>query len=81
MNPILSQLGQPLPQQSPGNLPGQNLQNNPMQLRQQFFQFRQALRGRDPQAMINSLIASGRISPQQFETLKAQAQQLQNMLR
>lgn len=48
--------------------------NNPMAMLQQFNQFKQIMRGRDPQQMINELIRQGKMTPEQLEQLKQQAQ-------
>ena len=54
--------------------------NNPMQMIQQFNQFRQSMQGKDPEAMVNELLRSGKMSQQQFEQLKSQAQSLMSLL-
>ena len=54
--------------------------NNPMQMLQQFNQFKKNMEGKDPEAMVNDLLKSGRMSPQQFEQLKAQAQSFMSLL-
>ena len=64
MNPILSQLRA----------------NNPMQMLAQFNQFRQQMAGKDPEAMVNELLRSGKMSQQQFEQLKQQAQSFMSLL-
>lgn len=71
MNPILQQL-QTARQASP---------NNPMQMLQQFSQFKRQMQGRDPRAMVEDMLRTGKLSPAQFEQLKAQANQLQNILK
>lgn len=48
---------------------------------QQFNQFRQQMSGKDPQAMVMDLLNSGKMTPQQFEQLKAQATEMQKFLR
>ncbi len=68
MNPILQMLGQ-------------TPKSNPMQMMQQFTQFKQQMQGRDPKAMVEQLLASGKMTPQQFEQLKQQAQALQHFLK
>ena len=73
MNPILQMLGQ---SQSRPMTP-----SNPMQMMQQFAQFKQQMQGRDPRAMVEQLLTSGQMTPQQFEQLKQQAQMLQNFLK
>ena len=73
MNPILQMLGQ-----------GQSRQmkpSNPMQMLQQFAQFKQQMQGRDPRAMVEQLLANGQMTQQQFNQLKQQAQMLQNFLK
>ena len=72
MNPILQQLHQ---------APQQAVSNNPMQMLQQFSQFKRQMQGRDPRAMVEDMLRSGKLSPVQFEQLKAQASQLQNILK
>lgn len=73
MNPILQMLGQS--QRTPMT------HNDPMQMLQQFAQFKQQMQGRDPRAMVEQLLASGKMTQQQFEQLKQQAQSLQHFLR
>lgn len=51
---------------------------NPMM--QQFGQFMQQMRGRDPQQMIDDLVKSGRVSQQQLNQVQQQAQQMKGML-
>lgn len=68
MNPILSRLNTP---------------NNPQpnNMIQQFADFKRQMAGKDPQAMVQQLIQSGKLSQQQFEQLKQQAMSLQSILR
>lgn len=54
--------------------------NNPMAMLQQFNQFKQLMRGRDPQQMINELIRQGKMTPEQLEQLKQQAQAFASIL-
>lgn len=56
-------------------------QNNPMEMLKQFGQFKRDMQGKDPQAMVDQLLKSGKMSPQQFDQLKQQAAQLQNLLK
>lgn len=65
MNPMLNQLNS----------------QNPVQMLQRFAQFKQSMQGKDPEAMVNELLRSGKMSPQQFEQLKSQAQSFMNLLR
>lgn len=46
---------------------------------QQFQQFMNQMRGKDPNAMIQELVSSGRVSQQQLDTAQKQAQQMQGM--
>lgn len=46
---------------------------------QQFQQFMNQMRGRDPNAMIQELVSSGRVSQQQLDHAQKQAQQMQGM--
>ena len=55
---------------------GGNRQPNMMQ---QFQQFMNQMRGKDPNAMIQELVSSGRVSQQQLDAAQKQAQQIQGM--
>ena len=72
MNPILQMLGQSQKQ---------SMNSNPMQMLQQFAQFKQQMQGRDPKAMVEQLLASGQMTHQQFDQLKKQAQMFQGFLK
>lgn len=50
-------------------------QNNPML--QQFQNFMQQMKGKDPNAMIQEMVSSGRISQAQLDQVQKQAQQMQ----
>ena len=63
-NPMLSQLNA----------------NNPVQMLQRFAEFKKSMQGKDPEAMVNDLLRSGKMTPQQFEQLKAQAQSFMSLL-
>lgn len=52
--------------------------NNP--LRSQFNQFMQQMRGKDPTAIINQLIASGRLNQNQINQAHQKAQELDKEL-
>ena len=75
MNPMLSRLAQ----NSPASV--QQPSNNPMNMIQQFAEFKRQMAGKDPQAMVQQLLQSGRMSQQQFDQLKQQAMSLQQILR
>lgn len=76
MNPIL-QMMQQLPQQQSASA------SNPMALLQQFSQFKALLasRGQDPKTLVNLLMQSGKMSPQQFQQLQQQAAVFKNLLK
>ena len=73
-NPILAQLkNNTIPQNQP--------QNNPMQMLQQFADFKKQIQGKDPRQIVNNLLQSGKMSQQQFEQLKQQADVLHQFLK
>lgn len=72
MNPILEQLSRTQTTVS---------RNNPIEMLKQFNEFKRTMQGKDPQKIVMDLLNSGRMSQQQFELLKQQAQQLQNFLK
>ena len=47
---------------------------------QQFQQFMSQMQGKDPKAMLNDLVASGRVSQEQLNAAQQQAQQFANIL-
>ena len=53
--------------------------NNPMQMMQQFNQFRQNFRG-DPKQEVMRLMQSGKINQQQLNQLQSMASEFQKML-
>ena len=67
-NPILQNLNRQAPTQMSAS--------NPMQMLQQFGQFRQQMQGKNPQQMVNELRQSGQMSDSQFNALQQQAQNL-----
>ena len=54
--------------------------NGPMQMMQQFMQFKQNFKG-DPKAEVQKMLQSGRISQAQLNQVQQMAQQFQSMLR
>lgn len=72
MNPILQALNRNAPQPA---------LNNITQMISQFAQFKNQMQGRNPQAIVQNLLASGQMSQSQFEMLKQQAQSLQSILK
>lgn len=63
-NPIFQVLG------------GGNSQSNMMQ---QFQQFMNQMKGKDPNAMINELVSSGKLTQSQLDAAHKQAQQMRGM--
>lgn len=53
--------------------------NNQPNMLQQFQQFMNQMRGKDPNQMINELVSSGQISQTQLNQAQKQAQQMQQM--
>lgn len=60
-----------------GRRPAQAPQNNPMNMLQQFNQFRNNFQG-DPKQAVMNLLSSGRMSQDQFNQLSQMAQLFQN---
>ena len=54
--------------------------NGPMQMIQQFMQFKQNFKG-DPRAEVQKMLQSGRISQQQLNQVQQMAGQFQNLLK
>ena len=77
-NPMLDMLSRGSTQQFSWN---GNMSGGPMQMMQQFAQFRRMMQGRNPQQMVQNLLSSGQMSQAQFEQLKQQASELQKILR
>lgn len=67
-NPILQAMGKSA------------IPNNPAAMIQQFTQFKQQMQGKDPQKIVEQMLADGRISQQQFEQLKAIAENFKGVL-
>lgn len=77
-NPMLDMLSRGAPEQFAwaGNMSG-----GPMQMMQQFAQFRRMMQGRNPQQIVQNLLTSGQMTQAQFEQLKQQANDLIKTLR
>ena len=58
------------------NAMGGNRQSNMVQ---QFVQFMQQMRGKDPNAIINETVSSGELTQAQLDQIQKQAQQMQGM--
>jgi len=56
-------------------------QGNNGNLVQRFAQFKREMAGKDPEQIVKQMLADGRMSPDQFENLKRQAQNLMTILR
>lgn len=50
-------------------------------LKQQFQQFMNQMRGKDPNAIIQQMVSSGRISQDQLNQAQQRAQQMMNLLK
>jgi predicted NAD/FAD-binding protein len=59
----------------------QSQQNNSANVLQQFQQFKQQMAGKDPKAMIEELLRTGKMTQQQFDQLSQQAKQLAQFLK
>lgn len=68
-NPLFNALGGGMPQG-----------NGPMQMIQQFMQFKQNFKG-DPKAEVQKMLQSGKISQQQLNQVQQMAGQFQHMLK
>nr|DAV30761.1 MAG TPA: hypothetical protein [Caudoviricetes sp.] len=68
-NPLFNALGGGMPQG-----------NGPMQMIQQFMQFKQNFKG-DPKAEVQKMLQSGQISQQQLNQVQQMAGQFQNLLK
>nr|DAE57635.1 MAG TPA: Protein of unknown function (DUF2680) [Caudoviricetes sp.] len=68
-NPLFNALGGGMPQG-----------NGPMQMIQQFMQFKQNFKG-DPKAEVEKMLQSGKISQQQLNQVQQMAGQFQRMLK
>ena len=77
-NPMLDMLSRGAPQQFSGN---GNMSGGPMQMIQNFAQFKRMMQGRNPQQMVQNLLQSGQMSQAQFEQLKQQASELIKTIR
>ena len=56
-------------------------QNNPLQMIQKFAEFKQQMRGKNPEAIVKGMLSSGEMTAGQFEQLKQQASMLRNILK
>lgn len=68
-NPLFNALGGGIPQG-----------NGPIQMIQQFMQFKQNFKG-DPKAEVQKMLQSGKISQQQLNQVQQMAGQFQNLLK
>ena len=59
---------------------GMSQGNGPMQMIQQFMQFKQNFKG-DPKAEVEKMLQSGKISQQQLNQVQQMAGQFQNLLK
>ena len=54
--------------------------NNPMQMIRQFAEFKRQMAGKNPRAIVEDLLKSGKMSAEQFEALKKEVNSLQSIL-
>lgn len=54
---------------------------NPIQMIAQFAEFKKAMRGKNPEAIVKQMLANGQMSQAQFEQLKQQASLMQAFLK
>lgn len=57
-----------------------NMNQNPLTMLQQFNEFKNSLRGKDPNAMLNQMIQSGQVTQEQLEQAKKMAEQFRGLL-
>lgn len=55
--------------------------NNPFQMIQEFAKFKKQMQGKNPQAIVEDLLKTGKMSQEQFEKLKQEANSLQSILK
>ena len=60
---------------------GSGMPTTPMQMMQQFAEFKKMMRGRNPQQMVQKLLSTNQMTAQQFDQLKGMANELKNILR
>ena len=68
-NPILQAMGKSA------------MPNSPMNVVQQFMQFKQQMQGKDPQKIVEQMLSDGRMSQQQLNQLQEMAKQFQGLLK
>lgn len=74
-NPMLQMLSRATAQAPQPNI------NNPIQLIQQFAQFKQLIMGRNPEVIVKKLLETGEMTSNQFEELKKMAIPLKSILK
>ena len=75
INPILAALGQQTKNPSSQHM------NNPLAIIAEFANFKKAFADKDPEAVLNQLLSSGKMSKEQFNSLKAEAETLLQFLK
>ena len=66
---------------SPQPRPSQTQPMNKGNLLQRFAQFKKEMAGKDPEKIVREMLADGRMSKEQFESLKTQVQSFMSILR
>lgn len=74
-------MGNPMLQNLNKSASRPTMSNNPVQLMQQFTQFKREMQGKNPQAIVEDLVKSGKMTPQQRDNLMQQAQALSRFLK
>ena len=81
INPMMEQMRKSANNMTGLSGAGSGMLSNPMQMMQQFAEFKKMMRGRNPQQMVQKLLSTNQMTAQQFEQLKGMANELKNILR
>lgn len=81
INPMMEQMRKSANNMAGLSGAGSGMPTNPMQMMQQFAEFKKMMRGRNPQQMVQKLLSTNQMTAQQFEQLKGMANELKNILR
>lgn len=81
INPMMEQMRKSVNNMGGLSRAGSGMPANPMQMMQQFAEFKKMMRGRNPQQMVQKLLSTNQMTAQQFEQLKGMANELKNILR
>ena len=81
INPMMEQMRKSANNMAGLSGSGSGMPTNPMQMIQQFAEFKKMMRGRNPKQMVQNLLSTNQMTAQQFEQLKGMANELKNILR